>query len=146
MHNIELTKIGKTRKTSMTTIDFINVRGQQNLDGEAMIKPIGKKIKSELYIQNVFDKYKKNTVKFIHEGLFFLGTIKNDTEKIFMTPGWLVNAKHLLINGKFYQTIGVVNLSKIENLDEIRKSSRWVNAEFQSQGEIGKQNTLHTIS
>ena len=51
-----------------------------------------------------------------------------------MTPGGLVSAKHLLINGKFYQTIGVVNLSKIENLDEIRKSSRWVNAESQSQG------------
>ena len=60
--------------------------------------------------------------------------MKNDTAKIFMTPGGLANAKHLLINGKFYQTIGVVNLSEIENLDEIRKSSRWVNAEFQSQG------------
>ena len=45
MHNIELTKIGKKRKTSMTTIDFINVRGQQDFDEEAMIKPIEKKKK-----------------------------------------------------------------------------------------------------
>ena len=30
--------------------------------------------------------------------------------------------------------VSSINLSEIENLDEIRKSSRWVNAEFKSQG------------
>ena len=30
----------------------------------------------------------------------------------------------------------MINASEIENWDEIKKSSRWVNVEFQSQGEI----------
>ena len=75
-----------------------------------------------------------------------MSTIKSDTETIFITVGGLVNAQYSLINGKFYQTIAVVNLSKIENWDEIKRSSRCVNVEFQSLSEIGKQKTLHTIS
>lgn len=56
MHNIELTKIGKKRKTSMTTIDFINVRGQLNFEEEAVINLIEMKIENNR-IQNMFDKY-----------------------------------------------------------------------------------------
>lgn len=70
MHNIELTKIGKKRKTSMTTIDFINVRGQQDFDEEAMIKPIEKKKKKSDIIQNIFDKYKKILLNSSTKGYF----------------------------------------------------------------------------
>ena len=69
MHNIELTKIGKKRKTSTTTIDFINVRGQQDFDEEAMIKPIEKEKKSDI-IQNIFDKYKKILLNSSTKGYF----------------------------------------------------------------------------
>ena len=70
MHNIELTKIGKKRKTSMTTIDFINVRGQQDFDEEAMIKPIEKKKNKSDIIQNIFDKYKKILLNSSTKGYF----------------------------------------------------------------------------
>ena len=134
VHNIQLAKIGRKRKTGMVTIDFVNIRGQQNFEQEAVINPIEIKIENDR-IQNMFDKYKKNAVKNILGGLLFSSAIKNDTEKIFIVVGGLVDAKYSIINGKIYQTIGVINASEIENWDEIKKSSRWVNVEFQSQGE-----------
>ena len=41
VHNIQLTKVGKKKtKTSMATIDFINIKGQQNFEEEAVINQI----------------------------------------------------------------------------------------------------------
>ena len=56
-------------------------------------------------------------------------------EKIFVTVGGLMDAKYDLINEKQYQTIGIINLEKIKNWNEIKKSSRWVNVNFQAQGD-----------
>lgn len=39
----------------MTTVDFINVRGQQNFDGESVINLIEMKIENDK-IQNMFEK------------------------------------------------------------------------------------------
>ena len=64
---------------------------------------------------------KKNSVKFSLEGLLFSSTVKNETEKIFVTVGGLIGAKYGLINGKLYQTIGVINLNEIRNWNEMRK-------------------------
>ena len=69
----------------------------------------------------MFEKYKKNSVKFSLKGLLFLSAIKYETEKIFVTVGGLMNAKYSLINGKLYQTIGVINLNKIKNCNKIKK-------------------------
>ena len=49
------------------------------------------------------------------------------------------------MNGKIYQTIGVINIIEIKNWDEIKKSSRLVNAEFQSQGENREAKHLQRI-
>ena len=46
-----------------------------------------------------------------------------------------MDAKYSFINGKLHQAIGIIYLSHIENRSEIKKSSRWVNVEFQPQGE-----------
>ena len=57
----------------------------------------------------------KKPAKFTLKGLLFSSAVKNDTEKIFVTTGGLIDAKCGLINGKLYQTIGVINLNKIKN-------------------------------
>ena len=44
-----------------------------------------------------------------------MSAIKNETEKIFVTVGGLMDTKYGLINGKLYQTIGVISLSEIKN-------------------------------
>ena len=61
----------------------------------------------------MFEKYKKNSVKFSLEGLLFWSAIKNETEKIFLTIGGLMDAQYGFINGKLYQTIGIINLNEI---------------------------------
>ena len=49
----------------------------------------------------MFEKY-ENSVKFSLEGLLFLRAIKNETEKIFVNVGGLMDAKYGLINGNLY--------------------------------------------
>ena len=83
----------------------------------------------------MFEKYEKNSVKFSLEGLLFFNAIKNKTEKIFVTVGGLMDAKYGLMNGKLYQTIGVINMNKIKNWNKIKKSSRGVNINFEAQGD-----------
>ena len=114
IHAFQLIKIVKKRKGRITTIDFISIRGQQNFQDDAVINPIEIKIENDK-IQNMFEKYKNNSVKFSFEGLLFLRTIKNETEKILVTLGGLMDAKHSLINGKLYQTIGIINLNEVKN-------------------------------
>ena len=111
IHNFQLTKIGEKRKARMTTIDFISIRGQQNFEDDAETNPVEIKIENDK-IQIMFEKYKKNSVKFRFEGLLFLSAIKNETEKIFVTVGGLIDAKYGLINRK---AIGVINLNEIKN-------------------------------
>ena len=104
----------------MTTIDFISIRSQQNFEHDAEINPIEIKIENDTN-QNMFEKYKKISVKFTLEGLLFSSAIKNETEKIFVTTNGLIDAKYGLINGKLYQTIGIINLNEIKNWNEIKK-------------------------
>ena len=121
VHSFRLTKIVWKRKKEMTTVDFINVRGQQNFDGESVINLIELKIENDK-IQKC-SKNKKNSVKFNLEGLLFSSTIKNVKEKIFVMVSRLSDAKYSLINGKLHQTIGVTNLSETEIWSKIKKSS-----------------------
>ena len=113
----------------MTTINFISVRGQQNFEGEAVINPIEIKFGNDK-TENMFEKCKKNPVKFSLKELLFSRAIKSKTEKIFVTIVGLMDAKYSLINGKLNQTIDVINLNEIENWNEIKKYSRWLNVEF----------------
>ena len=54
----------------MTTIDFISIRGRQNFEDDAEINPIEMKIENGK-IQNMFEKYIKNPVKFTSRSYFF---------------------------------------------------------------------------
>ena len=77
---------------------------------------------------------KKTQSNLAFEGLLFSSAVKNKTEKIFVTVGGLMDAKYGFRNRKLYQTVGVINLNEIKNWNEIKKSSQWVNVNFQAQG------------
>ena len=81
----------------------------------------------------MFEKYLKNSVKFSLEGLLFSRAIKSETENIFVTVGGLMDGKYGLINGKLYQTIGIINLNEIKNWSKVKKSLQWVIVNFQEQ-------------
>ena len=83
----------------------------------------------------MFQKYKKRPVKFSLEVLLFSSKIKNGTEKILVTVSGLMDAKYSLIRGKLYQTICIINLNKIKNWSKVKKSSQWVNVNFQTQSD-----------
>ena len=61
----------------MVVINFILIKGQQSFEDEAKINPIEMTIEND-EIQNLFEKYRSNSVKFKLEGLLFSISIKND--------------------------------------------------------------------
>ena len=61
----------------MVVIDFILIKGQQSFEDEAKINPIEMTIEND-EIQNLFEKYRSNSVKFKLEGWLFSISIKND--------------------------------------------------------------------
>ena len=68
-------------------------------------------------------------------------SVKNDIEKIFLQTVGLYDAKFGLINEKYKQTIGVINLNKMENWSKIKNKPKWVNVNFQEQS--NNKNTHH---
>ena len=82
VHQILISWLGRKRKKQMSVLDFVNIRGQQGFDEEKAINPIDISIENNR-IQNMFNKYARNKVRFALERILFSSSIKNDTEKIF---------------------------------------------------------------
>ena len=139
IHNIFVCQIDKKKK--MNILDFILIRRQQGFEEGEEINLIAIKIESNK-IQNMFDKYKKDKVRFRLEGILFASSIKNESEKIFLPSTGLSDAKFGLINDKYIQTIGIIKLNETKNCSEIKKTSRWVNVNFQEQTD--NKNTSHS--
>lgn len=62
--------------------------------------------------------------------MLFSSSLTDDTNFIFISRSGLNDAIKALINGKLIQTLGVINLLEIRNLENIKGNSRWVNAIF----------------
>ena len=54
----------------------------------------------------------------------------DETNVVFITCGGLNDAKKALFNEKIYDMLGVINMSDMHNLDNIKVKSKWVNAAF----------------
>ena len=74
-------------------------------------------------------------------GLLFPASIKNDTEKIFITSRELNDFKKSLINSKIYGLLGIIELKKINIWEEIKRQSLWINATLEEQKE--RNNSRH---
>ena len=61
---------------------------------------------------------------------------KNDTEQIFITSRELNDIKKSIINSKIYRFLGIVDLKKINNWEQIKGQSLWINATLEEQKEI----------
>ena len=69
-------------------------------------------------------------------GLLFPASIKNDYEQILITCRELNDVKKSLINGRIYGLLGIIDLKKINNWEEIKGKSLWINARLEEQKEI----------
>ena len=76
---------------------------------------------------NIFKKYKNGFYKLTPLGI--RASIENNTEQIFITCRGLNDVKKYLINSKIYGLLlGNINLKKINNWNEIKGQSLWINA------------------
>ena len=70
VHEILISRLGRIRKKQMSVLDFVIIRNQQGFDEEKVINPIEIKVENNR-IQNMFDKYSRNKVRFALEGILF---------------------------------------------------------------------------
>ena len=61
---------------------------------------------------------------------------------IFAGYNGLNDAKESLINGKTFETLGVVNINQIESWDKLKGKSKWVNVVF-NDSELDPTSTKH---
>ena len=93
-------------------IETVIIRGQQKFDLHDVLNPI----QIEINDDRILNKLKKNKnfyYKLTPIGILFPSSVTNDTSQIFVTCRALNNAKIVLINGKIYNILGIINLNKI---------------------------------
>ena len=139
VHELLFTRLNK-KKENMNVLDFVIIRGQQIFEEGREISPIEIKIEGNR-IQNLFDNYKNNKIRFRPIGLLLASSRVNDTEKIFLQKTGLKSAKYALLNEEYKQIIGIANLNQIKNWEILKTSSKWVDITFQEQKD--NKNTLH---
>ena len=94
-------------------IDELKIEGLQNFNQYLKINPIAIQI-VESEIQNKLLFYSKNyKYRFIANSLLFSSSIQKDASVIFIATNALNDAKEILINGKLFQGIAVIYISKI---------------------------------
>ena len=74
--------------------------------------------------------------------MLFPASIKKDTKQIFITCWELNDVKKFLINSKIYGLLGIIDLKKINNWNEIKGQSLWINATLEEQREINNSRHL----
>ena len=87
-------------------------------------------------------RYKNAVYRLTPLGILFPASVKNDTEQIFITCRELNNVKKALINSKIYGLIGITDLKKINDWEEIKGRSLWINVTFEEQKEINNSKHL----
>ena len=81
-------------------------------------------------------RYKNVVYRLRPLGILFPTSVKNDTEQIFISCRDLNYVKKALINSKIYGLIGITDLKKINDWEEIKGRSLWINVTFEEQKEI----------
>ena len=115
-------------------IESVIIRAQQNFDVVGGLNPIQIEIKDDAVI-NIFKKYKNVVYKIIPLGLLFPVSIKNDTRQIFVLAKKLNGVKKCILTYKYYDILGVIDLNKIKNWEDVKGKSIWTNVQFKSHKE-----------
>ena len=122
-------------------IQTIIVRAQQNFETVCGLNPIQIEIEGDRII-NTLTKYKNVIYRITPLALLFSASVKNDTKQIFVTCRELNDVKKALINGKMYGLLSIIDLNKIDNWEEIKGQSTWINVAFKNQKEINNNSHI----
>ena len=131
MSNITILKVDELPKKKIVGNFFI--QGLQKFEKFKTLNPlniqvIDTKIREEisLYARSNY----RYIFRFIANVLLFSSNFTEDTNCIFIVADDLVDAKSIFINEKFFQAIGTIYTSEIENWSDIKKGSDWVNVKL----------------
>ena len=69
-------------------------------------------------------------------GLLFPASIKNDMKQIFISCNKLNGVKKSILNRRVYDLLAIIDVDKINSLQEIKGQSIWKNTTFKDQKEI----------
>ena len=116
-------------------IETIIVRAQQNFDIVGGLNPIQIEIEDDRVL-NILTKYKNVLYRVTPLGILFPATVVNDTKQIFITCKKLNDVKKALLNGNIHNLMAIIDIDKIDNWNEIKGQSVWINAAFKDQKEI----------
>ena len=68
-------------------------------------------------------------------GILFQASIKNKTEQVFLAGRELNDVKKTLTNNKISGLLGIFDFKKINNWEDIKGQSIWINATLEEQKE-----------
>ena len=115
--------------------ETVIIRAQQSFEIAGWLNPVQIEIDDDRVL-NIFKKYKNVKYRLTPLRLLFPASIKNNTEKIFLTCRELNDVKKSLIKSKIYGLLGIIDLKKINNWRKIKGQSLWINAMLEEQKEI----------
>ena len=106
IYNLSLTRVGQKRKRQMAEeVEKVIIRAQKTL---RLLVAVSKEIKDASKLK----KYKNAVYKLTPLGILFPASVKNETEKIFITCRKLNNVKKALFNSKIYGLLGIIDFKK----------------------------------
>ena len=142
INNLSLTRIGRKKNLPMQEpIETIIIRTQQNFEIVGGLNPVQIKIKDDRVL-NILNKYKNATYKLTPLGILFPALIENNTEQVLITCRNINKVKKALINSKIYSLIGITDLKKINNCEEIKGQSTWINVTLEEQNKMNNSRHL----
>ena len=121
--------------------EAVIIHAQQNFKIVGGLNPIQIEIEDDRVV-NILKRYENVMYKLTPLGILFPAWIKNNTKEVFILCRELNDVKKALINSKIYGLLGIIDLKKINNSEEIKGQSIWINATLGEQNEISSSRHL----
>ena len=122
-------------------VETLIVRAQQKFDVVGGLNPIQVQITDDTAL-NLLKKYKNVAYRVTPIGLLFPAGIKNSTDQMFLMVNNLSGVRKSILNYKIYNLLACTDLHKINNWEEIKGQSIWVNVQFKDHKEINNNSHI----
>ena len=113
----------------MEIVSKFYIGGLQQFDQHTQLNSTEISINSNEIIATLA-RYKQHKYRFIIMPLLFSSSYTYDTYAILIPCSSLNSPKEALINGETYETLEVINLSEVRNLENVKSDSKWVDTVF----------------
>ena len=121
----KLTTAEQKRKMVDIAETFL-IKALQSYDKYTTLNTLEVNLRSN-YLNQKINDYKGFVYEVMLKNMLFSSSIKNNAQNIFITCQNLISAKKVLINGKIYYLLGIINLQEINNWNAIKGQSIYVN-------------------